>query len=331
MAILPLILFFSLSFTSLQAATFKRISSIIEMTESCANMPARQEELKNWTQQADQRSCTLNAPRKGANGICIVDITSCLPDHVQKYQGRNSDVYGPNCWNLALVMAGLTPGLRASNPNEWDLYIKSPMCRALSESEAPQAGDLGSLEERVPGSQPVHHHGFIYVSPELVYSKNGQGERIPYALQPFKVMAKANNVDGYGGVCDGEGCPKGRIFYYRCESFNEYFSKMSSPHKEGLKKISDQIKDVECLYQSSLFDGKDSSVLPALLSSSVEALAVYLKEASKDWEGSTPDERRLLNSFSMRLSSIQDSLGTSAGEVELRKIFGNARMQLPRK
>jgi hypothetical protein len=331
MKFLRLFMLLSLAVDHLSAATFSRTpTSTIKMSEACSKIAERQSELKLWTEKTDQRSCTLEAPKPAGKGTCTVDITDCLPHHVQKYQGRNPDIFGPNCWNLALVMAGILPGLRASSPNEWELYLKSDMCRALSSQEQPQVGDLGSLEEREEGSRPVQHHGFIYVSPELVYSKNGQGEKIPYALQPFKVMAKANNVDGYGGVCDGEGCPKGKIFYYRCENFETYFKKLQATHKEELKKISDEVAGIECLFEGSEFDGKASSEVPALLTASVEALAVYLKEASKSWEKSSPEERMLINSFSMRLSSIQESLGNSPEEKNLRQLFAKSRSQLPR-
>jgi hypothetical protein len=171
------------------------------LNDNCDEINLRMAELKKWTQSLENRECSFGELKESSSGgNCIVDVSDCLPDYVQKYHGLSPSDSGPNCWNLSLVMAGLLPAIRESSDKEWDFYLSSPLCRELDPNEPLKMGDLGSIEARGEDNKS-HIHGFIYVSSEMVYSKNGLSISSPYKLQPLKNM---NEVYEIGEMPEGE-------------------------------------------------------------------------------------------------------------------------------
>lgn len=164
--------------------------------------------IMQWTQRLENRGCDTPAIRQEGEGMCSANVTSCVPQQVRTYQGLTGTQNGPNCWNLALVMAGLVPVLRQSSDTEWEYLINSPLCRELRDGESPQSGDLGSIEMRAPDNN-VQIHGFMYVSDRMVFSKNGTLLNAPYALQTREDMESTYRVGQTpGGECESDCGPQ---------------------------------------------------------------------------------------------------------------------------
>lgn len=96
----------------------------VKLVDSCRLIEARFQEVNAWTQVVEGKSCSTVPPvREDGEGMCQMNVHSCLPEHVQKYQGLSSEVGGPNCWNLALVMGKVVPFMRQSSDEEWDFFF----------------------------------------------------------------------------------------------------------------------------------------------------------------------------------------------------------------
>lgn len=91
---------------------------------------------------------------------------------------------GPNCWNAALIKAGLAHAVRYVPKGEYWFWMKSPYCRELRKDEKPQKGDLGSLMWKGHG----HYHSFVYLDDQKVFSKNSPDPKYPYKVQSFEEM-----------------------------------------------------------------------------------------------------------------------------------------------
>ncbi len=64
-------------------------------------------------------------------------MSQCLPKQILSFYGYHNQLPGPNCFNLALMMAGLVPGLRYTDPHEISETLSSPLCQELQEAPRP--------------------------------------------------------------------------------------------------------------------------------------------------------------------------------------------------
>lgn len=142
---------------------------------------------KSWT---ESRSLKCELPKQMEEtkaGMCTADVSTCIPHHVLAYHGKNPAVNGPNCFNLALVIAGVLPSLRYSTGEEMAFFYGSPLCRVLTSNEKKQPGDLGVIVTAPRGDVL---HAFIRISDNLVYSKNGYSKEQAYFAQHYEPMSK---------------------------------------------------------------------------------------------------------------------------------------------
>lgn len=228
-------------------------------------------------------------------------------------------------------MAGVLPELRNTGGMEWDFYMQN-FCHPIPAGSKPQVGDVGTvLETFEDGSTPLFHHGFIYISPSLVYSKNGEGKSEPYALQSLAPMAKTYGVTGYGGKCiTDEGCPRGDLRYYRCETFDQYFARAQTQRRSELSQTVKHISQLECLNQKAMFDHSGyAEPLKGLIEDSLQTMVSYLQQNAQGWPSSTPDEKKLLRSLALRVESVQTAYRSDGGrDTGLSSLFSKARMEL---
>jgi hypothetical protein len=250
---------FLLSFTSFagDSTVGRTPTGRLILNSGCSSIKKDLAAIVAWTKKLESRDCPNPEIKTSSEGMCVTDITDCVPEHVKKYQGLNAADNGPNCWNLALVMGGLEPMLRESSMEEWEFYLSSPLCRELASGEAPQSGDLGSVEARTKEDKG-HIHGFMYVSPELVYSKNGTALQAPYSLQSLEAMEKVYRVGLLpGGECESD-CGPQNLADYLSEANKKLFPngipgseicyiQMSLPPvlKAACKELKDNIKQNE--------------------------------------------------------------------------------------
>jgi len=112
--------------------------------------------------------------------------------------GGSSHINGPNCWNTALYINGLTPGLRFTEPKEWLNKLKDH----CEEVRVPQYGDIGRLFHLEDGEI----HGFIHIDDTTVFAKHGENSRDGHQYMSYEEMLKQygkskecrmNNEDTY--------------------------------------------------------------------------------------------------------------------------------------
>jgi hypothetical protein len=312
---------FNLFLIQVSALDFKRTGDQIYLSDpSCDEVASANKSLAEWKNNSQpndrDNKCSPNqSPSKSPLeiGDCKLDITNCLPDHVQKYQGVWPKNRGPNCWNLALVMKNILPALRLTTPDEMTFYMRPPLCRPLKNEEKRLPGDVGAIRKSVEG-QEEEIHGFIYVSEKIAYSKSGMSTLFPYSLRSLNDM-----YDGYkvskAKECRQNDAPEpnnceAKTSYFRCISMEQYLTE--NPKVPGeLKDSFEKLSSFEKCFQSTVINGSPLSInAQTNLLDVSKALAVYLESELKKNNSSNDEQRTfLLGSLQLRLSAIAEQLG----------------------
>lgn len=261
-------------------------------------------------------------------GDCKVDISNCLPDHVLKFQGISPENSGPNCWNLALVMKGILPNLRYTPPEEMAYYMRPPLCRQISNHEKKIPGDVGAIRLSQPeGVQ--EYHGFIYISDDLAYSKNGFSKMSPYSLQPLENVLKIYNVskekECRRNEIDTQSNCKVATSYFRCISMEEYLAS----HSDIPKEISMALKQMHvferCLERQTFTNQILAKEATQGLTASLEVLTFYVKKELENKEKIQEAENQfLLGRILLELDGIISQLSENDKTDSTQEIFAFA-------
>jgi hypothetical protein len=161
-----------------------------------------------------------------AGDACSLKVSEAAPDFVNRFHGVKAGRWGPNCWNTALVAAKILAAPSFTSPEEMTFWMKSPLCRALGGGELPRPGDIIAI--RSQAGEEVH--GFVYLTPELSFSKNYLTAMAPYALQgPEEVyqefpVAPECRLPGNAAP----GCAF-RSDYFRCTPLADYLPAANAP------------------------------------------------------------------------------------------------------
>jgi hypothetical protein len=150
-------------------------------------------------------------------GKCTLNVTSILPALVAEKQSYSPPYHGPNCFNGALVVSGLMSNLRYTSGDEMHFWMTSPLCKERKAGEARQPGDvivISSKEKR-------ETHGFVHISENLSFSKNGSVD-FPYSLQSPQNVYEAYRVPKEcQNPVAGQDCSAWSTAY-SCISMDEY-------------------------------------------------------------------------------------------------------------
>jgi hypothetical protein len=303
------ILLISFTCYGIEITITKEDGKLFLITNKCEDIENDLKSLKQWTQQLNQ-ACTYIINSEQNN--CKVDITQCVPNHILKYQGVLPDVCGPNCWNLALVMNDLLPGLRYTTPEEISSVMDSPMCRKLNMNEKRFPGDIGLIRQ-YQNSKRREIHAFVYISENLAYSKNGWQLINPYQLQSLE------HVEKFYQLPDDEYCKKNRmISNYECSKFTEYYRCIS--HKKYLEDNKDKISPelfnfyenldkVECNISGLLFEFDLASQEYLKLTIDIYlGLSKYLFDQLKSIDQLNQNDRELIKLLRPRLTALKSSI-----------------------
>lgn len=302
------------------AQTLERIEDrLILKDTNCDRINKAQQSLKLWTESIHKsRTCPpLNKVDKAGN-TCFVEVTNCVPDHVKNYQGIKPEKNGPNCWNLSLVMKEILPGLRYSTPEEMAFYMRPPLCRSLKNNEKRMPGDVGAIRGIHGGQIQEEIHGFIYISDDLVYSKNGFSAEAPYEVQPLEKM-----LDIYE-VSKNEECRKNAInlkskctnvaSYFRCDSMESYLKKQTKLAPEIKASLKSLNTYEQCLQKSSIDGAILSDNSMATIVDTTNALLKFVeKEVKKNSKksrtiASEDSKEFLLGAIHLRIRAITEQL-----------------------
>lgn len=287
---------------------------IILTENSCSKLRENVRVLSAWAAKTGSKSlCPIdNIPANSDLNTCSLDATECLPEQVAKYQGLKSKNTGPNCWNLALVMSGVLPNLRYSTMQENTFYLQPPLCRRIGSEEQKKSGDVGAIRYTKAGlpGESKEIHGFIYISEDLAFSKDGFSADTPYSLTPLESVLSLKHMD-VPKECRVDQPPaqcKRQVDYYRCISFSEYLDQTPNVPKQILEAF-DKIGQFEnCIENENMGVSTITQEAQNNIKETAEALAFYLNEqrATDTSLGMKKEDKDfLLGALQLRLMAIE--------------------------
>lgn len=124
---------------------------------------------------------------------------------------NGSHTPGPNCWNGAMVQAGVLKNHRFIHPLEFQ-YLLQKNCQSTAE---PRSGALGRMWD-----DRGEVHAFIWVNPRTVYSKHSDGhfDSRGYEFMDMDEMLKSYLFKKECAMNhEGKGCQR-NVDYYQCRS-----------------------------------------------------------------------------------------------------------------
>lgn len=267
----------------------KKGSNIFLKGPNCDVLDKEAKSLAEWTKKVKevpsaQEQCSC------ANSVCTKRVTAVLPRIVNSTQFVKPQISGPNCWNASLVASKIIPQLRYSTAQEMDFWVNSPLCKEKKGSAALAPGDLIAIVHKTEGQ----YHGFIHISENLSFSKNGFDTENPYTLQDPKNVFKTYDVKPECERTDNPSKCTTYAKYYSCMTMEEYRQSRGSQDKE----LKDAIKSMgvlECSLTRSLFTLDPSDTVDNIILMNIEVLnemisEIYLEKKFKPedavlWEG----------------------------------------------
>ena len=297
----------------------------IELKLSCNKITSELNALKTWTSTVDGRNCNLPTVLTVTEGLCSADITECLPRRVAKYHGIIFQIGGPNCFNTALVFAGLLPALRTSARSEFAEFMNSPLCKLVPPDDRQKPGDIvairfPSLSARSKNKNYQEWHAFIYVSDEMSFSKNGENKEDPYILTSTKSV-----FNEYMNQTDPPRClpkdrdPSARLFtsndlptcfdVIRCETMANFMAQLNAKKYSDLVKIKTNLDHADCM-EEQLFSSTSSFDQPLAdqLKDVFIGLEAYLAQNAPKFERAKQDQKGavLFTILAARLRSMSE-------------------------
>jgi hypothetical protein len=221
-------------------------------SEDCDLLKDEVEQIAQWAHRLNEtpNPVVLN---KFSNR-CSVNIKSILPKLAAETHGKFPAHNGPNCFNTGLVLSGLLPHFRNSDPQELRFWLESPLCKKLPPSHRPIPGDIGVVTNP---SAHMDEHAFIYVSDRLSFGKNGYMSIHPFFLQVSDIA--------YGLKSKNSGCHR-RVNSETCTVQLDYYHCI--PHNQK------DLDALECqVSQTALHDDKIDDALESTLAALEASLA----------------------------------------------------------
>lgn len=307
--------------------------AIIQGT-TCDEVLILAQEIAEWkaTQDSQSQSCHFSASlirlvsqTQNQNSSCEYDITDCLPKSVRRLvQIGTAKFDGPQCFNTALVAAGLTPALRTMgyslNPRESEIngIMNSPLCKKVNLDER-KIGDIGILKLK-QGSYPAQsNHALIYIGHGITFSKANitRNSKID-----FKTIAEEAQVQRFlksivERDCEDdptlELCKEG-FEYYRCQTFNEYVLK--NKLGENFNQAILLIEMSENELGQTMANGKFlNDVQIETIRNNVNRAVIYLERQKNKYNMLTDVQKVVLKSLAFRLSGMAGQLWFNQGYI----------------
>lgn len=154
------------------------------------------------------------------------------------HQEKKAALIGPNCWNAVLVADGILQHHRYVNDKEFAFYMKSPLCRALNNSENRITGDIGSisLKSKIPRGADGVEHAFVYFDENLIYSKKNPQPQNLFKLSPANDLWDSFSLTPESSCFLNKSHPdcKVRTTFYRCQNLEAYLNKQSDKINNSL-------------------------------------------------------------------------------------------------
>lgn len=237
----------------------------------CRTLEKESGALMEWTKKVKEKGQSSKCSCE--NGQCLQKVNAQLPEFARNKQFKKSVKDGPNCWNATLVAAKIVPQVRYTSNEEMQFWMSSPLCREKGLHEPLTPGDVIAIRNEAMGES----HGFIHISDNLSFSKNGYDSRMAYSLQDPNFVFELYEVEPECRRKVGEPEECGTwANYYSCQSMDDYLKK--HPIKDdSLKEVFKAVNDIECKLSDMAFSGS----MQTLTDFQLKSLAI-IKFLAKD-------------------------------------------------
>ncbi len=229
--------------------------SIVLIAEPCSDANKQLSALVSWKKHIGE---TYSLPFKfEAEKQCKVDITPLIPDRLRDLYEKIPVGPGPNCWNACLTINKIVSEFRYSSASEFNYWVSSPLCK-LIENKDIQSGDIVAIRTLQEGEEAeTETHGFIYLTPELSFSKNGFIEG-RYRIQDTGEIEKLYNLKDPECRFLNARTKKCHIYSqaYRCESLESHLA----GEIQDIENILEPYRKVECSLSDRALFGPISEV-----------------------------------------------------------------------
>ena len=153
---------------------------------SCDELKQQLRDLALWQASRGEKSPEIPGacvPLEG--GRFRVEASAFLPSKAKAIHGTLPTCAGPNCFNSAMYLGGLTPYLRHADDNEFMAAVMASNCQGVEPADA-KPGDLMFLSAQDANGPGDGMHAYVYLNEQMCFSKNGAGQTKPYLLQTFE-------------------------------------------------------------------------------------------------------------------------------------------------
>lgn len=107
--------------------------------------------------------------------------------------GTGPALRGPNCWNAALLSAGLVNGVHHVGADEFTFYLEGPLCHEVPFDQS-LPGDIVAFRRAtrdgrlVNGPYGYEIHGFTLAGGGMAFTKNGTATGDRYQIQSLESL-----------------------------------------------------------------------------------------------------------------------------------------------
>lgn len=113
-----------------------------------------------------------------------VDVTNLLGPEVLSFLRTKIHRRGPNCWNSCLVYSKILDHVRYTPDYEINFWLHSPFVKPIKSFSQLRTGDVLVFKQ-----DKKHEHTFIYISKNIVLTKNGLSPVAKYRLMDIREVA----------------------------------------------------------------------------------------------------------------------------------------------
>lgn len=237
----------SLCSSAMGQVSLKQVSNdFVLVGVSCESLATQAKALASWSKTKSKAECQC------LKNQCELVVTELIPSFAKKTNGVCTVNSGPNCWNTALISSGVLSSQRYTTPEEMKFWMSSPLCKKRESPDKPRPGDIVAIRGGA-GSYSVDLHGFVYISDELSFGKNGPEINDPYEFKKTSEVFKVNQIPKECQTSRHSDCLKWAE-YYQCESMESYLAQ--NPIKNSEQKLLwNSVEAQECSSASVLSIG----------------------------------------------------------------------------
>jgi hypothetical protein len=232
---------------------------------SCHELQEQDQVLRTWTALVKENSGPKASPVVAADdeNRCELLISNSVPSFVRSLQNFKTAFSGPNCWNTNLRLSHLEEFSRFSKAAEMSFWMNSPYCREVSDSEKSFPGDIIAIRALNPN--PVSSaalafeeiHGMIYISEDLVFSKNTSSRMSSYGIQRASLVYQNFRTTDPGCMkIQGQpaGCPVWTN-HFRCTSSQRDRVTLENSNVD-FARLSAQVRGIESVLSDYVMYGR---------------------------------------------------------------------------